>query len=53
MGLNVIPRGTVDAQVYRDDILDAYVRSYAGAIGDVFLLQDDNARPHREDYHHR
>lgn len=45
--LHVFPRGTVNAQVYRDDILDAYVRPYAGAIGDAFLLQDDNARPHR------
>ncbi|KFM75462.1 hypothetical protein X975_23465, partial [Stegodyphus mimosarum] len=39
--------GTVNAQVYRDDILDAYVRPYVGAIGDAFLLQEDNARPHR------
>ena len=45
--LHVFPRGTVNAHVYRDDILDAYVRPYAGAIGDAFLLQDDNARPHR------
>ncbi|GBL94666.1 hypothetical protein AVEN_83981-1 [Araneus ventricosus] len=45
--LHVFPRGTVNAQTYRDDILDAYVRRYAGAIGDDFLLQDDNARPHR------
>ncbi|KFM64816.1 Transposable element Tcb2 transposase, partial [Stegodyphus mimosarum] len=43
----VFTRGTVNAQIYRDDILDAYVRPYAGAIGDAFLLQDDNARPHR------
>ncbi|GBM82953.1 hypothetical protein AVEN_68103-1 [Araneus ventricosus] len=35
------------AKSYRDDILDAYVRPYAGAIGDDFLLQDDNARPNR------
>ena len=45
--LHVFPRGTVNAHVYRDDILDAYGRPYAGAIGDAFLLQDDNARPHR------
>ncbi|KFM63970.1 Transposable element Tcb2 transposase, partial [Stegodyphus mimosarum] len=37
----------MNAQVYRDDILDAYVCPFAGAIGDAFLLQDDNARPHR------
>ncbi|KFM62362.1 Transposable element Tcb1 transposase, partial [Stegodyphus mimosarum] len=45
--LNFFPKGTVNAQVYRDDILDAYVHPYAGAIGDAFLLQDDNARPHK------
>ncbi|GBN76007.1 Transposable element Tc1 transposase [Araneus ventricosus] len=45
--LHVFPRGTVNAQAYRDDILHAYVRPYAGEIGDGFLLQDDNARPHR------
>ncbi|GBL90629.1 hypothetical protein AVEN_219300-1 [Araneus ventricosus] len=37
----------VGAQTYRDDILDAYVRPYAGTIGNDFLLQDDNARLHR------
>ncbi|GFX90416.1 uncharacterized protein TNCV_5068031 [Trichonephila clavipes] len=31
---------------YRDDILDAYVHPYAGALGDTFM-QEDNARPHR------
>ncbi|GBN28020.1 hypothetical protein AVEN_82005-1 [Araneus ventricosus] len=45
--LHVFARGTVNAQAYRDDILDAYVRPYAGAKGDDFLLQDDNARLHR------
>ena len=45
--LHEFPKGTENAEVYRDDILDAYVRPYAGAIGDAFLLQDDNARPHR------
>ncbi|GBN24624.1 Transposable element Tcb1 transposase [Araneus ventricosus] len=45
--LHVFPHGTVNAQAYRDDILHAYVHPYAGAIGDDFLLQDDNARSHR------
>ncbi|KFM73783.1 Transposable element Tcb1 transposase, partial [Stegodyphus mimosarum] len=45
--LHVFPRGTVNAQVYRDDILDAYVSLYVEEIGDAFLLQDDKARPHR------
>ncbi|GBN38855.1 hypothetical protein AVEN_137853-1 [Araneus ventricosus] len=44
--LLVFPRGTVNAQTYRNDVLDAYVRLYAGTIGDDFLLQDDNARTH-------
>ncbi|GFV35825.1 nuclease HARBI1 [Trichonephila clavipes] len=39
---------------YRDEILDPYVRPYAAAIGNDFILMDDNARPHRarivEDY---
>ena len=46
--LHIFPRGTVNAQIYRDDILDAYMHPYAGAIGDAFRLQDDNARPHRD-----
>ena len=32
---------------YRDEVLDPIVRPYAGAIGDDFILMDDNARPHR------
>ncbi|GBN25947.1 hypothetical protein AVEN_273348-1 [Araneus ventricosus] len=35
------------SQDYKDGILDAYVLPYARAIGDDFLLQDDNAIPHR------
>ena len=45
--LHVFPRGNVNAHTHRDDILDAYVRPYVGAIGDAFVLQDDNSRPHR------
>ncbi|KFM66351.1 Transposable element Tc3 transposase, partial [Stegodyphus mimosarum] len=37
----------MNAQVYRDDILDAYVCPYPEGIGDAFLLQDNNVRPHR------
>ena len=36
----------MNVQVYRDDIIGAYVRTYAGEIGDAILLQNDNARPH-------
>ena len=45
--LHVFPRGNVNARTSRDDILDAYVRPYAGGIGDAFVQQDNNARPHR------
>ena len=29
-----------------DEILDTQVKLYAGAVGDQFILMDDNARPH-------
>jgi len=45
--LHDFSRGNVKAQIYRDDIVDAYVRPYAWAEGDAFVLQDENARPHR------
>ena len=44
--LCVLHRGTVIAQRYRDDILDVHIRPYAGAVGDSFILMDDNACPH-------
>ncbi|GFT70856.1 transposable element Tcb2 transposase [Trichonephila clavipes] len=39
--------GTLTGVRYRDEILDPYVRPYAVAIGNDFILMDDNARPHR------
>ncbi|GBL84078.1 hypothetical protein AVEN_100925-1 [Araneus ventricosus] len=39
--------GTLTGVRYRDEILDPYVLPYAGAIGNDFILMDDNARPHR------
>ncbi|GFT85519.1 DDE_3 domain-containing protein [Trichonephila clavipes] len=39
--------GTLTGVRYRDEILDPYVRLQAGAIGNDFILIDDNARPHR------
>ena len=45
--LHVFQGGTVTGVRYRDEILDQYVRPYAGAIGNNFILQDDNARSHR------
>ena len=45
--LHVFRRGGVTAAVYRDDILHPLVRPYAGAVGENFILMDDNAPPHR------
>ncbi|GFY21442.1 hypothetical protein TNCV_1165901 [Trichonephila clavipes] len=44
----IFSRGNVDFSTYRDDILDAYARLSARTIGDVFILQDDDSRPHRD-----
>ena len=45
--LYVIMNGAVTGARYRDEILHPIVCPYAGAIGQDFLLMDDNARPHR------
>ena len=45
--LHIVMRGIMTGVRYRDEILDVYVRPYAGAIGPQFILMDDNARPHR------
>ncbi|GFT04782.1 transposable element Tcb2 transposase [Trichonephila clavipes] len=45
--LHVFHGETVTGLRYRDEILDPYVRPYAAAIGNDFILMDDNARPHR------
>ncbi|GFX67582.1 DDE_3 domain-containing protein [Trichonephila clavipes] len=45
--LHLFHEGTVTGLRYRDGILDPYVRPYAAAIGNDFILTDDNARPHR------
>ncbi|GFV55215.1 transposable element Tcb2 transposase [Trichonephila clavipes] len=45
--LHVFHGGTVTGLRYRDEILDLYVRPYAAAIGNDFILMNDNARPHR------
>lgn len=44
--LIVLDRGNVNALRYRDQILDPVVRLFAGAIGEDFVLVQDNARPH-------
>ena len=45
--LYFIDRGALTGVRYRDEILHPIVRPFAGAIGDDFILMDDNARPHR------
>ena len=45
--LYVVENGTLTAVRYCNEILDPFVRPYAGAIGPNFILIDDNARPHR------
>ena len=47
MDLHVIDNGTLTALRYVNEILDVYVRPYAGAVGENFILMDDNPRAHR------
>ncbi|GFW45147.1 transposable element Tcb2 transposase [Trichonephila clavipes] len=43
----IIRDGPLTARRYRDEILRPIVVSYTAAIGDDFILMDDNSRPHR------
>ena len=45
--LHVIDNGTLTALRYVNGILDVYVRPYAGAVGENFILMHDNAHAHR------
>ena len=45
--LHVFMNGTVNGQRYRDEILAPYVVPYAGAVGQEFILMNDNATAHR------
>ncbi|GFX70284.1 transposable element Tcb2 transposase [Trichonephila clavipes] len=45
--LHIIRNGTLTGRRYADEILRPHVIPYAGAIGDSFVFQDDNARRHR------
>ena len=45
--LHIIRNGALTGQRYRDEILRPIVVPYAAAIGDDFMLMDDNCRPHR------
>ncbi|GFU69641.1 transposable element Tcb2 transposase [Trichonephila clavipes] len=44
--LYIIRDGPLTARRYRDEILRSIVVPYAAAVGDVFILMDDNCRPH-------
>ncbi|GFT32325.1 transposable element Tcb2 transposase [Trichonephila clavipes] len=46
-GLYINRDGPLTARRYRDEILRPIVVPYAAAIGDDFILMDDNCRPHR------
>ncbi|GFU47796.1 transposable element Tcb2 transposase [Trichonephila clavipes] len=43
----IIRDGPLTARQYKDEILRPIVVPYAAAIGDYFILMDDNCRPHR------
>ncbi|GFW89085.1 transposable element Tcb2 transposase [Trichonephila clavipes] len=45
--LYIIRDGPLTARRHRDEILRSIVVPYAAAIGDYFILMDDNCRPHR------
>ncbi|GFX69842.1 transposable element Tcb2 transposase [Trichonephila clavipes] len=45
--LHIIRNGTLTGRRYAGEILRPHVIPYAIAIGDSFVFQDDNARPHR------
>ncbi len=39
-------RGTVNAQMYCDEVMKVIVRPYSGAVGERFILMHNNARSH-------
>ena len=45
--LHVMDKCTLTALRYVNEILNVYVHPYAGAVGENFILMDDNARAHR------
>ncbi|GFV33021.1 transposable element Tcb1 transposase [Trichonephila clavipes] len=47
--LHIFKRRSVTTVRYRDEVLDSIVRLYTAAVGPIFVLMDDNMRPHRAD----
>ena len=45
--LVVLRNSTMTAQRYHDIVIEPIIVPFAGAIGENFVLIDDNARPHR------
>ncbi|GFW21453.1 transposable element Tcb2 transposase [Trichonephila clavipes] len=45
--LHIIRNGTLTGRRYADEMLRPHAIPYTGAIGDSFVFQDDNVRPHR------
>ncbi|GFV51289.1 transposable element Tcb2 transposase [Trichonephila clavipes] len=45
--LHVVANGTMTGQRYIDEVLFPHVRLFRGAVGDKFVLMDDNATCHR------
>ncbi|GFW55985.1 transposable element Tcb1 transposase [Trichonephila clavipes] len=45
--LHVVANGTMTSQRYIDEVLLPHVRLFRGAVGDKFVLMDDNATCHR------
>jgi hypothetical protein len=45
--LYVFPRDGINAQCYLNDIIIPIVVPYTGAVGERFVLLDDNTRQHR------
>ena len=44
--LHVLARGAITEAIHRSDILEPIVRSYAGAIGDAFILMQGGVDAH-------
>ena len=44
-GMYMINGGTLTAYLYKDEVLNPIVRPFAGAIGDNFILMQNNVRP--------
>ncbi|GFV62946.1 transposable element Tcb1 transposase [Trichonephila clavipes] len=47
--LHIFKRGSVTAVRHRYEVPELVVRLYAASVGPIFVLMDDNIRPHRVD----